>query len=226
LASEAASGPAKRAATGSPRTAGRRNAPAPRIGSETSRVRQALLDAAEQIMRKEGYSAVTSRAVARQAGLKPQLVHYYFRTMEDLFLALVRRYTDKRIKRQAQTLASPTPLKAAWAFSHDDPDTALAVEFLALARRHKSVRAELARAGELIREMQGHLYAKVFRDYELEPYFGSPDGLAVIIDAVGRALGLEADVGLTHGHAQVLEVVQRWIERFEGGGEKLPGQSK
>ena len=60
-----------------------------RIGAESSTTRQALLDAAEQVMREEGYAAVTSRRVAQRAGLKPQLVHYYFRTMDELFLALL-----------------------------------------------------------------------------------------------------------------------------------------
>ena len=35
---------------------------------------------------KECYAAVTSRRLANKAGLKPQLVHYYFRTMEELFV--------------------------------------------------------------------------------------------------------------------------------------------
>ena len=42
-------------------------------------------------MLEEGYAAVTSRRVAAKANLKPQLVHYYFRTMDDLFLAIHRR---------------------------------------------------------------------------------------------------------------------------------------
>ena len=58
------------------------------------RPRGALLDAAEQLMLEEGYAAVTSRRVAAQAGLKPQLVHYYFRTMDDLFLAVFRRRAE------------------------------------------------------------------------------------------------------------------------------------
>ena len=60
-----------------------------RIGAEDSSTRAALLDAAQQLMLDEGYAAVTSRRVAAQAGLKPQLVHYYFRTMDDLFLVAV-----------------------------------------------------------------------------------------------------------------------------------------
>ena len=66
-------------------------ASARRIGAPDAKNRGVLLDAAEQLMLEEGYAAVTSRRVAEKAGLKPQLVHYYFRTMEDLFLAVFRR---------------------------------------------------------------------------------------------------------------------------------------
>ena len=62
-----------------------------RLGAPDAKNRTVLLDAAEQLMRDEGYAAVTSRRVAEKAGLKPQLVHYYFRTMDDLFLELYRR---------------------------------------------------------------------------------------------------------------------------------------
>ena len=54
-----------------------------RIGSEDSKTRSALLDAAQALMLEEGYAAVTSRRVAARADLKPQLVHYYFRTMDE-----------------------------------------------------------------------------------------------------------------------------------------------
>ena len=60
-----------------------------RIGALTSKTRSSLLNAAESLMRESGYAAVTSRRLAAKAGLKPQLVHYYFRTMDDLFLASV-----------------------------------------------------------------------------------------------------------------------------------------
>ena len=38
-----------------------------RLGTESSKTRQALLEAAEQVMREEGYAAVTSRRVAERA---------------------------------------------------------------------------------------------------------------------------------------------------------------
>ncbi len=64
-------------------------------GAPDAKNRGVLLDAAEALMLEEGYAAVTSRRVADKAGLKPQLVHYYFRTMDDLFLAVFRRRAEQ-----------------------------------------------------------------------------------------------------------------------------------
>ena len=68
---------------------------APRWAPRTRATRAQLLDAAEQLMLEEGYAAVTSRRVGRKAGISPQLVHYYFRTMDDLFLEVFRRRAEE-----------------------------------------------------------------------------------------------------------------------------------
>src|SRR3979411_1211946 len=88
-----------------------------RIGAPDAKNRVVLLDAAEQLLLEEGYAAVTSRRVAERAGLKPQLVHYYFRTMEDLFLAVFRRRAEEGLEVLATALASPQPLWALWRVS-------------------------------------------------------------------------------------------------------------
>ena len=73
-------------------------ASARRIGAPDAKNRGVLLDAAEELLLQEGYAAVTSRRVADAAGLKPQLVHYYFRTMEDLFLEVFRRRAEEGLE--------------------------------------------------------------------------------------------------------------------------------
>ena len=105
-------------------------------------------------MLQEGYAAVTSRRVAASAGLKPQLVHYYFRTMDDLFLALFRRRAEQGLERQAQALASPQPLWALWDLSRDPRGTALTMEFVALANHRKAIRTEIASSAERFRADQ------------------------------------------------------------------------
>ena len=88
-------------------------------------------------MLEEGYAAVDVAAGAARAGLKPQLVHYYFRTMDDLFLALFRRRAEQGLERQARALASSQPLWALWDLSRDPSGTALTMEFTwpTIARR-------------------------------------------------------------------------------------------
>ena len=66
-----------------------------RMGAKDSLTRTKLLDAAERLMLEEGYAAVTSRRVGRKAGISSQLVHYYFRTMDDLFLEVFRRRAEE-----------------------------------------------------------------------------------------------------------------------------------
>src|SRR5262249_7375273 len=66
-------------------------AAARRVGATTSKKRDELLDAVERLMVREGYAAVTYRAVAAKAGVTAGLVQYYFPTLDDLFTAAIRR---------------------------------------------------------------------------------------------------------------------------------------
>ncbi|MGZ4693910.1 MAG: TetR family transcriptional regulator, partial [Acidimicrobiales bacterium] len=85
-----------------------------RIGAPSSKTRAQLLDAAEALLLEEGYAAVTSRRVAAKAGLKPQLVHYYFRTMDDLFLEVFRRRADENLSLFARAIAADGSLRNLW----------------------------------------------------------------------------------------------------------------
>ena len=94
--------------------------PSPRrIGAADSKTRAQLLDAAELLLLEEGYAAVTSRRVAAKAGLKPQLVHYYFRTMDDLFLEVFRRRAEENVARVERAVAADGSLRALWQLNAD-----------------------------------------------------------------------------------------------------------
>ena len=186
-----------------------------RIGAEDSKTRAELLDAAQRLMLEEGYAAVTSRRVAAKAGLKPQLVHYYFRTMDDLFLALFRRGAEQNLERQARALASPQPLRALWAFSSEPGGAALIQEFSALANHRKPIRAEIAAYAERFRSLQADALASVFAEYAIDPEAFPPDAVLVVITAISRIMGLEERLGVTIGHAETRALVERFLARFE-----------
>ena len=54
-----------------------------------SGTREAILDAARRAFAEQGYQHATIRGVAELAGVDPALVHHYFGTKQDLFVAAV-----------------------------------------------------------------------------------------------------------------------------------------
>ena len=61
-----------------------------------SGTREAILDAARQVFSEQGYQHATIRGVADLAGVDPALVHHYFGTKSDLFLAAAAVPVDPR----------------------------------------------------------------------------------------------------------------------------------
>jgi AcrR family transcriptional regulator len=186
-----------------------------RIGAESSATRTALLDAAQQVLLEEGYAAATSRRVAARAGLKPQLVHYYFRTMDDLFLALVRRGAERNLERQAEALASPHPLRALWELSSDPAASALTIEFAALANHRKAIRAELASYGERFRELQTAAVTQAFERYGIDPDTYPPEVMIVTMTSLSQVMGMEQLLGMTAGHAGTRELIEGFLSQVE-----------
>jgi AcrR family transcriptional regulator len=188
-----------------------------RIGTESSKTRAALLDATEQLMLEEGYAAVSSRRIAQTAGLKPQLVHYYFRTMDDLFLAAFRRRAEEGLERQSQALASNQPLRVLLAFGDDPSGTALNMEFAALATHRKSVRAEIARYAETFRRRQTEVLASVMKAQGVDTELYPPIAIMLLITSVWQILVMEEALGMSAGHAETRALVARLLEQFEAG---------
>jgi TetR/AcrR family transcriptional regulator len=191
-----------------------------RLGAEDSASRTALLDAAQHLLLEEGYAAVTSRRVGARAGLKPQLVHYYFRTMDDLFLALVRRGAEQNLERQARALASPHPLRALWEFSSDPAGTTLMVELFALANHRKAIRAELAAYAGRFRRLQSEALARILERHGVDADAFPPAAMAVLMTAVAQILVMEEALGLTDGHAEMRALVERYLARDEDAANR------
>jgi AcrR family transcriptional regulator len=182
--------------------------------------RALLLDAAEHLMLEEGYAAVTSRRVAAQAGVTPALVHYYFRTMDDLFLAVYRRRAQQGFERQEQALASRQPLWALWEFSRDPRGTALSMEFVALANHRPAIRAEIAASAQLVRDRELRAFADVLSGYGIDAERLPPVVVAMFMSSVSRFLVIEAEtLGLRTGHDETVAFVEELLRRFEGDRE-------
>ncbi|HET8882589.1 MAG TPA: helix-turn-helix domain-containing protein, partial [Solimonas sp.] len=129
-------------------------APVRRMGAEDSKQRVLFIDAAEELLRSEGYVAISARQVAAQAGLKTQLLYYYFRTMDDLILAVVKRINERRLRRFHEALAAPEPLRALWELNSDPTNATLSAELTTIATHREAVRAEIIREASAFRALQ------------------------------------------------------------------------
>ena len=185
-----------------------------RIGAESSATRAVILDAAEQLIREEGYAAVSTRRVAAVAGLKPSLVHYYFPTTDDLFLALSRRGAAESDRMIETALAADDPVRAMWGYLTDPSRIALAIEFMALANHRKAVRAHLAEHVEEMRRREVEIFTRVLGERLAANEGCAPAGLSLVLAGIGRALVMEGGLGVDMGHAEARAFVEGWIERL------------
>jgi AcrR family transcriptional regulator len=174
-----------------------------------------LIDATVQIMLEEGYAAATSRRVAAKAGVKPALVHYYFPTMDELYLAVFRRGATVYLGRQQEALSSDRPLHDFWETLTEPKDTRLLLEFMGLANHRKEIRAEIAAWSDRWREQQITALNFIVREHGLDTSEFSPAGLAVVIASIGRTLILEEGLGSTRGHDEAVGLVKRFLDKFE-----------
>ena len=168
-------------------------------------------------MLEEGYAAVTSRHVAAAAGLKPQLVHYYFRTMDDLFLALFRRLAEQGLERQVRAFESEQPLWAVWDLSRDPGGNALTMEFTALANHRKEIRAEIAASAERYRSELRTGIGAVFERYGVSAERLPPLVCSVLVTSLARVLVIEREtLGMSSGHEETVAFVEDLLCRLEG----------
>lgn len=191
-----------------------------RSGEDSASTREAILDATESLMREEGYAAVSSRRVAERAGLKSQLVHYHFGTMDDLFVALYKRTEEAFFARHLQAISSDNPLRALWEFSIDPNGTELTLEFIALASHRKSIRQEMVRSGERTRQIETAFFTRFLEAADLDPKEYPPAVLSFLIAGASRAFVTEAMLGIHSGHKEVLAFFDRRLSQVEGRRER------
>lgn len=180
-----------------------------RVRRDPETTRGLILDTTEKLMVEEGYAAVSSRRIAQELGLNAATVHYYYPATDDVFVALHRRMTDRQLKELEAVLAADEPLQAFWEFQSGWGQTALGVEFVALANHRKGIRDTLAGSTDQAREAQSGFLERAFGGKAIDSAILPPIAVATILVAIGRLLANEERVGITRGHGETRAFV-RW----------------
>ena len=188
-----------------------------RVGAETSETRSTLLDSTERLMLDQGYAAVTYRRVAAAAGVTAPLVQYYFPTLDDLFVALLRRRSDRNLEKLTQALeAEPeTPLRVIWEYSADETSAALMVELMALGNHRKAIRAEIAEVSERSRKIQLDALAATRKNREFLGDEVSDPAVLFLLAGIPKVMLMESALGVSTGHDETLNIVKRYLNWTE-----------
>ena len=174
-----------------------------------------ILKAATEIMRDEGYAGVTSRRIAERAGLKSKLVHYYFKSMDDLFLAVYRAAEEQYHERQAKALISDNPLRALWALNSDSFNTRVLQEFIALASHHEPLRKEIARSSQRSRVTQSVAFENARTKMPKRIPDLSPEFLSLLMTATARLMAMDRVLGVSAGHADAKSWIKEVLDQLE-----------
>jgi len=201
-----------RMATRKKKAPAKKTAPAKKLGLESSATRIALLEAAERLIREQGFAAITSRIVAAEAGLKPQLIHYYFNSMDDLYVEVIRRGGEADLARIADVLEAEDPLRTLWEISSDPRMSRFVMEFMAIANHNAAVRAEISQYAMRLRELHVQLIARHFAARGITPAI-SPMVATVITQNLARGLALETALDISLGHEEMEAFVELCLQR-------------
>ncbi|RAV01892.1 TetR/AcrR family transcriptional regulator [Mycolicibacter senuensis] len=188
---------------------------APRKAKSTDgATRRRLIEATARIMRNEGYAAATSRRVAAEAGVKQALVYYYFPTMDDLFVEVLRAGADVALDRMRAALTDDDPLQTLWAINSDARVTSLNTEFMALANHRKAIRTELKAYAERVRDIETAAVTVALRANGVDLDEFPPVAIAMLIAQTARSLCNEEAVDVTYGHDELRALVERQLSRL------------
>lgn len=87
--------------------------------SNTEERRSEIVEAMLRVMARQGYAKASVAAVAREANLAPGLLHYHFRTKQEILLALIERLATRvRERFEASRARSPRSRVHAWIDAH------------------------------------------------------------------------------------------------------------
>ncbi len=185
---------------------------------------EAFLDAAERLLVEDGYAGITTRRLAAEAGANHGLVHYYFGTIDEVFVQVLERFTDRLVARQREMYGSDLPFiekwRAAWRFQEEDLDAGYSkiwMELQALSWSRPDLRPRVARVNAEWRAVLREAYERAAEEYVLGTDF-PVEVLVAMTMTFGQGFALERLEGIDEGHGELLDWIERWLESLDERG--------
>ncbi len=185
-------------------------------------VEEQFLDAAERLLISVGYANISTRRLAEEAGANHGLVHYYFGSMEQLFVRVLERFTERLIARQRAMYAADVPFIEKWrtamGFLDQDRESGYQkvwLELQALAWNRPELKERLVAIHAQWRQVLREAFTAALAEYGLDPDQFPLDGIVSLVMTFNEGIILERLGGITEGHAELLAMIDRWLVSLE-----------
>jgi AcrR family transcriptional regulator len=183
---------------------------------------QALLDAAERLLVSVGHAAITTRSVAKEAGVNHGLVHYYFGSMEQLLLRVLERFTKDLVERQRAMYAADIPFIEKWrtAMGFLESDIAAGypkvwLELQALGWNNPEFGARVAEVNAEWRKVLSAALGDAMREYGIDAGRFPVEAVVALVMTFNEGVQLERMSGIDEGHAGLLAMIDRFLSTME-----------
>lgn len=186
-----------------------------------------FLDAAERLLISVGYANISTRRLAEEAGANHGLVHYYFGSMDRLFVRVLERFTERLIERQRAMYAADLPFIQKWrmamSFLDEDRESGYQkvwFELQALAWNRPELRDRLARVHGQWRQALREAFAQALAEYDIDTDRYPVEALTALVITFNEGIILERLGGITEGQAELLAMIDRWLTSLEAATQK------
>jgi AcrR family transcriptional regulator len=184
-----------------------------RKGIESSETRAQLLDCAVRILRDEGADAVTARRLAEQVGLGRHIVHYYFGTIDELFVAVMRDEGARSEEMLRDAAVTGDAVDLLWnSILQSGP---IILELMKLAIRHPSIAKEYKVYTERFRNAMAGIL-EIFATSRDITFPASPAATAFLLQSVACTVAVEKRLGLASGHDDAEAALLGWLKGLHG----------
>jgi AcrR family transcriptional regulator len=186
--------------------------------------KEAILEAARESLREQGYSGTSIRVVAERAGVQLSLVHYHFGSKQGVLVAVLEHENEKLLERQHALFAGPGPLSAKWRaacrFLEEDLESGyvrILWELWAAGLADEELAARWRDATAGWRRLMAEVFEEWSHEVGLELPISAP-AVATLVANLFQGLEVEILAGVSEAespHLEVLESVAQLIERIE-----------
>jgi TetR/AcrR family transcriptional regulator len=174
-----------------------------RRGREDSKTRSRLIAEALKLLAEEGVGALSARRLAERLELSFQIVHYYFKSMDDLLIAVIGESIVGVLEVLRSAARTGQPLSALVELHRGPAGVAMGLEFEIYASRRPAVREAVKRYIELFRQAEIDVVTSHLRLHGLEQRL-PPLAVTVMLTSTFRVLAIEEAIGVSIGHAETL----------------------